>query len=280
MKPAPFCMFRPTTLAGALVMLSHHRARAKLIAGGQSLVPMMNLRLATPEVLIDLGKVAELRRVDEAGDHLVVGATVRQSEILTNPLFRKFTPLLHAAARHIGHVQTRARGTIGGSIAHADPAAEIPMVMLALGATMVARSGRGRREIPAHDFFASALTTALADDEILCDIVIPKTGPGARVSFRELSRRHGDFALASAAAQVSEINGVPVLTASIGGISETPHVCRALAALLRPDGDIDAAAASEIASIDVLDDIYASAGYRRDIAAVLLSDCLREVLRS
>jgi CO/xanthine dehydrogenase FAD-binding subunit len=281
-KPAPFRMFRPTTLGEALTQLSDHRGTAKIIAGGQSLVPMMNLRLVTPDILIDLGRVEELRHVAVMDDALVIGATVRQSEILTDPLVRAYAPLLRAAAAHIGHVQTRARGTIGGSLSHADPAAELSMVMVALGATMVVRSVRGERKVPADEFFASALTTILADDEILCEVAIPKVGAAARVAFREMSRRQGDFAIASAAVQLWEVAGIATLSASLGGVSETPHACRALAGLLslqaRQDGDIEAAVASELSSIEFLDDIFASAGYRRDLAAVLLGDCLREVL--
>ena len=282
MKPAPFKMFRPTSLEEALDLLAQHDGGAKIIAGGQSLVPLMNLRLATPEILVDLGRISSLRGAREEGNDLVIGAMTRQSQILVDPLFRKFAPLICQAAAHIGHVQTRARGTIGGSISHADPAAELPMVTVALKATMVVRSVRGERRVPASGFFESALATALAGDEVLCEIMVPKAHQAARTSFRELSRRHGDFAIASAAAQLSDIDGKPTLVGSIGGISETPHACAALGRLnlggTAQDHEIEAAVTQELEAAELLSDIYASADYRRQVAAVLLGDCLREVL--
>jgi aerobic carbon-monoxide dehydrogenase medium subunit len=282
MKPAPFKMFRPTSPEEALDLLARHDGGAKIIAGGQSLVPLMNLRLATPEILIDLGRISSLRGVREEGNDLVIGAMTRQSQILVDPLFKKFAPLICQAAAHIGHVQTRARGTIGGSISHADPAAELPMVMVALKATMVVRSVRGERRVAACGFFESALTTALAGDEVLCEIMVPKAHQAARTSFRELSRRHGDFAIVSAAAQLSDVDGKPTLVGSIGGISETPHACAVLGRLnlggMAQDHEIEATVTEELDAIELLSDIYASADYRRQIAAVLLGDCLREVL--
>jgi aerobic carbon-monoxide dehydrogenase medium subunit len=282
MKPAPFKMFRPASLEEALDLLAQHDGGAKIIAGGQSLVPLMNLRLATPEILIDLGKISGLRGVRDEGDDLVIGAMTRQSQILVDPLFRKFAPLICQAASHIGHVQTRARGTIGGSISHADPAAELPMVMVALNATMVVRSARGERRVAASGFFESALATALAGDEVLCEIIVPKAHQAARTSFRELSRRHGDFAIASAAVQLSDVDGKPTLVGSIGGISETPHACVVLGRLnlggMAKDHEIEVAVVEELDAIELLSDIYASADYRRKVAAVLLGDCLREVL--
>ncbi len=282
MKPARFEMFRPRTLDEALGLLAEHVVKAKIIAGGQSLVPLMNLRMATPEVLIDLARVPELRGTREVGEHLVIGAMTRQSELLTDPIVKSLAPLICKAAHHIGHVQTRARGTIGGSISHADPAAELPMVMVALSAIMVIRSRQQEREVAAKDFFQSALSSALAEDEILCHIKIPKAAKNARAAFRELARRHGDFAIVSVALQVSGDGTSKKLAGSIGGISEVPHLCRALDRLVSKDtrkaGDIESAVKREIEQVDVLTDIYATAAYRRDLAAVLLSDCLREVL--
>jgi CO/xanthine dehydrogenase FAD-binding subunit len=282
MKPAPFKMFRPSSLEEALDLLAQHDGSAKIIAGGQSLVPLMNLRLATPEILIDLGKISDLRGVREAGENLVIGAMTRQSRMIVDPLFKQFAPLLCQAAAYIGHVQTRARGTIGGSISHADPAAELPMVMVALNATMVVRSARGERRVAASGFFESALATALAGDEVLCEIMVPKAHQAARTSFRELSRRHGDFAIASAAVQLSNVEGRPTLVGSIGGISEKPHACAVLGRLnldgTARDDEIEAAVTEELDTIELLSDIYASADYRRKVAAVLLGDCLREVL--
>jgi CO/xanthine dehydrogenase FAD-binding subunit len=282
MKPAPFRMLRPRALDEALELLAEHAARAKIIAGGQSLVPLMNLRMATPEILIDLARIDELRGIGARGDDLVIGAMTRQRELLADPLVQQWAPLLGKAVCHIGHVQTRARGTIGGSIAHADPAAELPMVMAALGATMVIRRRQQQREVPASAFFLSALSTVLAEDEILCQIKIPKAPENTRSVFRELARRHGDFAIVSVALQVCGDRASAKLIGSIGGISEVPHVCCELNSLVpdvsRHADDIEAAVNREIAHIDVLTDIYATADYRRSLAAVLLTDCLHEVL--
>jgi CO/xanthine dehydrogenase FAD-binding subunit len=270
-------MLRPATLAEALDLLATHRGTARLLAGGQSLVPMMNLRLATPEILIDLGRVAELRRIDAGADELTIGAMVRQVDLLSDPLIAAHAPLLVRAAVHIGHVQTRARGTVGGSLAHADPSAEIPTVMVALGATLIVRSAAASRRIPAGAFLTGALTTALADDEILCAVTVPKPQLPVRASFREMSRRHGDFAMASVAVQMSGAGDAATLQVALGGVAETPHLCRGLRAM-PPAAGIAEAIARELEAVAFLEDIHVSAAYRRELAAALLADGLREVL--
>lgn len=280
MKPAPFDLYRPDRLADAMSLLSDNTDGAKVIAGGQSLVPVMNLRLAMPRLLIDLGRITELGTLSLSGETLVIGATVRQAELLRDPLVATHAPLLHAATRHVGHVQTRARGTIGGSVAHADPAAELPTALAALEATMIVRSVRGERQVPASRFFVGALSTDLADDEILCSIAVPCAPSGSRASFQEIARRHGDFAVASAAVQRNGRDGT--ITAAIGGLLPSPHRCLRLVAALAgtpPDRNrIAAAIADELRPLEPMSDVFASGEYRARIAAVLLADALEEVM--
>lgn len=277
MKPAAFDLLRPRDLANALAALAEHKGDAKIIAGGQSLVPLLNLRMATPAILIDVARLEETAAVRDAGEYLAVGATVRQCALLRDPLVARFAPLLAAAVPHIGHVQTRARGTIGGSLAHADPAAEIPTVITALDGMLVVRSLRGERIIPASDFFLSALTSALDEDELLCEIRIPKASESARAAFREIARRHGDFAIASAAVQATRApNGISV-AAALGGVAETPHRCRPMFFPSPPTRDAaEHVAAEELSALCPLSDIHATASYRARLARGLLADCILE----
>lgn len=279
MKPAAFDLVRPETLAEALAMLGAHADDAKVIAGGQSLVPVMNFRLAKPAVLVDLNRIDGLAGIRRDGAVLRIGAMTRQRELLESALVRECAPLLSAAMPLIGHVQTRSRGTIGGSLAHADPAAELPLVTVALDAEMVLASRDGERRLPAHAFFIDAMTTEIRSDEILTEIALPVAPAGTRISFRELSRRHGDFAIAAVAAQYARGQ----LALAIGGIEATPR---------RLAGIEDAAPrvadragwrdliGAELAGAQALDDLQASAEYRRRLAAVLIEDCLSEVLSS
>lgn len=281
MKPAPFRLFRPDSIDSALELLAVHRNDAKIIAGGQSLVPMMNLRMVSPDVLIDIGLIKELCFIREEGDCVGIGAATRQSALVAAAHLSGLVPLLHRAAHHVGHVQTRARGTLGGSLAHADPAAELCLAVALLDAGLLLRSVRGEREVRAGDFFQSALTTSLEPDEILCEVRISKTPPLARVSFRELARRHGDFAIAAIAVQLEPSpKGGWLLRAAVGGIQDAPHVFRSVP-LLRHDALGRAVAFSaiekELATLSANTDIHASGGYRVEVSRALLSDCLDEV---
>jgi CO/xanthine dehydrogenase FAD-binding subunit len=260
-KPAVFELARPRTLENALALLAAHAADAKLPAGGQTLVPVMNLRLATPRILIDLNTVTGLAGIRLEGERLHIGAMTRQAELLRDPLVCTTAPLLEKAARYIGHVQTRSRGTVGGSLAHADPAAELPLIMVALEATFTLRSKAGERSLPAYEFFRGALTTALRPDEMLTEIAVPVAARGTRASFRELSRRHGDFAIVAAAAQRSEAG----VTLAVGGLEAVPR-------RLDPER-----VAAQLAAAQPLDDLHASAEYRRHLACVLVQECLAEV---
>jgi carbon-monoxide dehydrogenase medium subunit len=199
MKPPAFEYVRPSTVTEAVAALAEGDGDAKLIAGGQSLVPLLNFRLASPSVLVDLNGVNGLDRIERDGDRLRLGAMTRMRRLETDPVVRESLPLLAAAAEWVGHVQIRNRGTVGGSIAHADPAAEIPAVCLLLDGVMTAVGPGGARRIAADDFFAGFLMTALADDEVLAEVELAIPSDRHRWGFREFAPRHGDFALAGAA---------------------------------------------------------------------------------
>ena len=277
MKPSPFEMVCPNALNEVLDLLALH-ADAKVLAGGQSLVPMMNLRLVQPELLIDLNRVRGLSDISFADGELRIGAMVRQKALFGHPLVERHSPLIAAAMPHIGHVQTRNRGTIGGSIAHADPAAELPLVVAALNGTLVVQSKRGVRKISADSFFVDGLTTTLESDELLTEIRLPSAPVGISVAFREFARRHGDFAIASACVQLSDRE----LVAALGGVGGRPHICRDLSEAFSrgcPGSDrLSTLIAHEVGLLQPQSDLQASAEYRRHLACLALTKCLQQVM--
>jgi aerobic carbon-monoxide dehydrogenase medium subunit len=275
MKPAPFVYHAPTTLDEALALLAEHGDDAKPLAGGQSLVPLMNFRLARPAHLVDLNRVAELGYVRGEDAGVRIGAMTRQRDVERSPVIASGWPVVAAAVRHIGHVHIRNRGTIGGSLAHADPAAELPATMLALEAEVVARSARGERRLAARDLFLSHYATGLEPDELLTEIRIPALPTGTGWAFEELTRRHGDFALVGVAATVTlrDDGAIGEARLALSGAGPTPIRASATERLLvgqRP-GEALFREAGERASreIDPDADLHASADYRRAIAAVL-----------
>ena len=279
MKPAAFEMYRPRALDEALDLLVRHGEDSRLIAGGQSLVPMMNLRLATPAVLIDLNNVAGLAGIRLDGATVRIGAATRQQDVLESSLVRRHAPLLAAAIAQIGHYVTRCRGTVGGSLANADPASELMLVAVALDARMTLCGTRGERSVAAHEFFLDTMTTALGPAEILTAVTVPAAADGTRIAFREHARRHGDFAIAAAAAQLSPKDGA--LRAALGAVTPVPILCRRIEDAYRAGrlaDNLDAIVAAEIAAIDPIADIRSSAPYRRKLAAFCLTDAVREVI--
>lgn len=274
MKPARFDHLLPASLDEALTMLAAHAPDARPLAGGQSLVPMMNFRLARPTVLVDLNKIPELAYIRDPGDHLAIGAMTRERAIENSDLVRAASPLLHDATLNIAHLPIRSRGTIGGSISNADPAAEYPATVLALDAVLVARSVRGAREIPAAAFFDGVMTTALAPDEILAEIRVPKAPPGSGGAFVEIARRHGDFALAGVAAQIT-LDGETVTDIRLAACGVGPGPIRLTVAedILRAGGLTDPALAeagrAAAAAADPDGDVHATAAYRRKLAGVM-----------
>ncbi|RMF67351.1 MAG: xanthine dehydrogenase family protein subunit M [Calditrichaeota bacterium] len=283
MKPAPFKYFAPTSVAEVLSLLNQYGYDAKVLAGGQSLVPTMNFRLAQPEVLVDLNGVSDLFYLNESDQSLHFGAMVRQRHAERSALVAEHAPLIHEVMPHIAHPQIRNRGTIGGSLAHADPAAELPAVMVALDATFLLRSEKGERRLPAESFFLDLFTTALEPEEILAEVSVPYLPAKTGWAFREVARRHGDFALVGVAAVVTLdekqcCRNARVVLISVGnGPVRATKAEQALAGQKLSASVIGEAA--QIASeqdIDPPDDLHASSAYRRHLARVLTRQALTQ----
>jgi CO/xanthine dehydrogenase FAD-binding subunit len=273
MKPARFDYYDPTSLDEALRLLTQFGDTAKPLAGGQSLVPMMNMRLARPAQLVDLNRLGELDYLKIDNGQLRIGAMTRQRSLERSKIVAEDWPLLQEAARYIGHVQIRNRGTVGGSLVHAYPSAELPVVMTALDATLVLRSEKSERLVRAEEFFVDVMTTVLQPDELLVEIRVPQADPGSGWSFQEVSRRHGDFALMGVAAIIT-----PDANGNIGGArlvftGAVPARSRGAEALLigkPPHRDLFMEAARFAATaLDPESDIHATAQYRKEVAAVL-----------
>ncbi|MDI3339243.1 MAG: xanthine dehydrogenase family protein subunit M [Sphaerobacter sp.] len=274
MKPPVFDYRAPVSVEETQQALAEYQADGKLLAGGQSLVPMLNMRLARPAVLIDINRVTELAfvRADDGG--LTIGALTRQQALLEHPTVQERWPLLAEATRHIGHRTIRNRGTVGGSLAHADPAAELPAVMLALDAVVTVSSTRGERQIPARDFVVDYLTTALEPTELLRSVWVPALPPRTGWAFQEVSRRHGDFALVAVAALVT-LDAAGVCTDArlvLTGVGPTPvpvDLRQTLIGAAPSPAAVAAAAEAAQAAVDPPSDVHAPAEYRRHLARVL-----------
>jgi carbon-monoxide dehydrogenase medium subunit len=273
-KPAAFRYHAARTVDEALALLARTDGDAKLLAGGQSLVPMMNFRLVRPAHLIDLNGIRELAGVSARNGDLVVGAMTRQADAERDPLVRERSPLLAEALPLVGHAAIRNRGTIGGSLAHADPAAELPVVAVALDARLKVRGPAGVRDLAADEFFVSLLTTALAPEEILAEVVLGPWRPGWGWAFQEFARRHGDFAIVSVAVVVALESGrlAQPLRIVLGGVGDRPVRAREAERLLSgepPTAELfEAAARAAVAALDPPADVHGSSEYRRDVARV------------
>jgi aerobic carbon-monoxide dehydrogenase medium subunit len=280
MKMPPFAYHRPDTIDEALQLLADHGSDAKVLAGGQSLLPVMALRLGQPEHVIDIGRVRELEVLDVANGVLRVGATVTHARVEDSWLVSNEVPLVAAAMPWIGHRAIRNRGTVCGSLAHADPAAELPAVALGLDATFVVRSVRGERVISAADFFRGFLSTALEPDELLCEVRFPSTSPWAQCAVNEVARRHGDYAMVGLAAVVEQSGAGVVEHASLTyfSVGSTPVRVSAAEAVLRGQvlrADTIALAVAAVRSeLDPPADNHASSAYRRHVAGVVLERTL------
>jgi 2-furoyl-CoA dehydrogenase FAD binding subunit len=270
MKPAPFDYLRAESLSEALDVLRNEGGDARIIAGGQSLMPMLNMRLAKPRILVDIMRLDELRSVEPRQGKISVGAAVRQTELLEWPLLARDLKLLSLALPWTGHVQTRSRGTICGSIAHADPSAEIPLVVLALGGDIVLRNARKRRRVAARDFFLGVMATDRDDDELIEAVEFPITS--GRCAFREVARRHGDFAIVACAAVATE-RGVRL---AVGGVADMP-VAREFDTL--EGSALDDALNAFAWDLDARDDFHATARYRRDLVRMIGHELIAEVTR-
>ena len=272
MKPRPFDYVRPDTIDEAVAVLAEYGDEARILAGGQSLMAMLNLRLADPAVLVDIARILELDTIRDLGDKIEVGAAVTQNRLLAWPDLAKKLPLLAAALPFVGHFQTRNKGTVCGSVAHADPSSEIPLSLAILAGEVVLRSQRGTRVLAAGAFQRDMLTTAREPDEMIIAVRFPVMS-GRGVAFREVARRHGDFAIIAVAATVE---GATTIRLGIGGISGRPEVRRIAAnghSALRD-------AVNQMASeLEGYDDLHASAAMRRDLLRNLGPVVIEEAIR-
>ncbi|HYM90673.1 MAG TPA: xanthine dehydrogenase family protein subunit M [bacterium] len=281
MKPAQFDYLCPRTVDEAVDLLARHGDDAKVLAGGQSLVPLMNMRLARPAVIIDINRIAALEYLREEHGVLRLGALTRQRAAERSPLVADRCPLLRDALRLVGHVQIRNRGTIGGSIAHADPAAELTAILVALDGEITVRSARGTRVIPAADLFVTYLTTSLDPRELLVEVRIPALPRGAGWSWMEIARRHGDFALAGVGVVLTVRRGaIAEARIALTGVGPTPVRAARAERLLVGRGPSEAlwgeAAEAVRAAVTPEEDIHASAEYRKHVSGVLAQRALRE----
>jgi len=272
-KPPPFVYHAPKNLDEALSLLNQHSSDAKVLAGGQSLVPMMNFRVAQPAILIDLNKIKELAYIKEGSDGLRIGAMTRQRSVERDAKVANRAPLLHETVPHIAHPQIRNRGTIGGSVAHADPAAELPTIMLTLNAKLLAKSQKGERWIEAESFFVGLFTTALEPDEMLVEIRIPDLPARSGYAFEEVARRHGDYAMMGAAATLTldesgKCKDVRLVFLSVG---ETPLLSSFASKVLVGNKPTPELIQSAAANTDIVpsSNIHASERYRKHLANVL-----------
>ena len=270
MKPRKFTYCRPDTVDEALAVLAQHGDDAVVLAGGQSLMPMMNLRLVDAPVILDIGRLPELQFIRSAGDWLEIGAAVTQARLLTHPQLDEQVPLLRRALPFVGHVQTRSRGTVCGSLAHADPSSEIPLCLATLGGQVVLRSARGERVLDAAEFQTGLLSTARASDELIVAARFPLRRAGQGVAFTEVARRHGDFAIVSLAAVVQDGR----VALGVGGVADRPTV-RAWPAA---PAALDEALNDFAWSLGGRDDIHATAHYRRDLVRRLGRTVVQEAL--
>ena len=287
MKPAKFDYHAPATLDAAVGLLAQYKGEARLLAGGQSLLPMMNFRIVTPAALIDLNRVPALAYIRAENGMVRIGAMTRHRAVEFSPLIKGRLPLLAEAIKLVAHLPIRSRGTVGGSLAHADPAAELPMVLQALEGEVAARGPKGERVVKAADLFAGMLTTSLADDEMIVEVRIPAMTSRAGFAVEEFARRRGDFAIAAIAA-ILEGSGERCTKARLASAGVGPASIRLAAAeaLLERDGlgdaAIEAAASKAADAVSPQSDLQASAEYRRHLTRVLAGRALhraRAVLR-
>jgi carbon-monoxide dehydrogenase medium subunit len=281
MKLPPFEYACPTTLPEAVQLLASRDGDAKAIAGGQSLMPMLAFRLAQPALLVDLRKLGDLRGIRLSEKGVTLGAMVRWREIEDDRRLDTAHPLLKAAIAHVAHYQIRNRGTVGGSIAHADPAAEMPGIAMTCDAEIAVVGKAGARVFQAADFFQGALTTALTPDEIIVEVRLPAWPKGRRWGFQEFARRRGDFAMAAAAVFYDQDAGGKAVNAHVGviGVADRPRRLPSVEAALNgqviDEATIAKAEAATHAAVDPQDDIHASAAYRRALVGTMVERALK-----
>lgn len=287
MKPAWFDYYAPQTLGEALTILADAGPDGRVLAGGQSLMPMLNCRIISPAVVVDINRIGALDQLEASVDTLTIGALVRHADLLRSDAVRDGWPLLHEATTQVAHMAIRNRGTVCGSVAHNDPAAEHPSVLVAAGGTVVVASAGGRRELPAEQFFTGMLSNALEPGEMVVELRYPRQPAGTGVAFVEFARRLGDFAIAGAAAMLTLRTGIcERARLTIVGMGEGPFRASDAEALLTgrrldrktaPDA-LAEAAAKVTAAVDPADDVHASSSYRRHLAGVMAARALEAAL--
>ena len=281
MKPVAFDYVRPDTVDEATALLAQYGSEAVLMAGGMSLGPMLNMRLVRPALVMDIGRIGGLDAVSATDSGFMTGATVRQSAALGHRALGHGVPLLHLALPWVGHVQTRNRGTLGGSVSHADPSSEIPLTLATLGGTVHLRSRRGKRAVPAREFFLGMLTTARAPEEMVVALDWPGRRPGECFGFQEIAQRHGDFALTAASCRMRmDADRVAEIAIGLGGVEDRTLVVEPESATGERAGpDLFAAIAADVAGrLDPIADHAAPAAYRRALARVLIRRVLEQAL--
>ncbi|QCJ41226.1 xanthine dehydrogenase family protein subunit M [Bacillus sp. S3] len=280
MKPAKFNYLRPTTIEEAIRLLEEYGEDAKIISGGQSLIPVLNMRLSTPKYLIDVSRIKDLNYIKKDGPFLAIGALTRHYEVEESELVRKYCPLLSEGMKNVGHPQIRSRGTIGGSIAHADPSAELPCIISALRGEVVIIGPDGERTVPTEEFFLTYLLTSLEPTELVKEIRFPIINENDGSAFVEITRRHGDFALVEVAAVVGldEEGHFSSVRLAVGGVGPTPVVLEEIEDFLNgkePKEDVITEAVSSMENyLDPESDLHSSREYRIHLASVLTKKAL------
>ena len=282
MKASAFSYARATSVANALELLVAHGDKAKVLSGGQSLMPAMNLRLISPELIVDIGEITELRGIAVRGGVLSIGALARHVDLLRSPEIAAHAPLLTEAVAHVAHPAIRNRGTLGGSLAHADPASELPACMVALNATIIVRGQTGERQIAAGDFFTGIYETALSAQELLVAVELPVAQKNSAHFFHEFARRHGDYAIAGLAARAIVQGGLFTdLRTAFFAVGDRPILAKAAAKLVNvgiTPALLSEASAALGEELDPQEDHQASAAMRRHLAKILLARCASALL--
>ncbi|MDE2378846.1 xanthine dehydrogenase family protein subunit M [Bradyrhizobium sp.] len=282
MKASAFAYARATSVANALELLAVHGEKARVLSGGQSLIPAMNLRLVAPDLIVDIGELAELRGIAVRGETLVIGALTRHADLLKSSDIVKCAPLLAAAVAHIAHPAIRNRGTIGGSLAQADPASELPACMLALGASIVVRGPGGEQRMAAEDFFTGIYETRLAAQDLLVAVELPLARRGSAHFFQEFARRHGDYAIVGLAAQAAlQGEGFADLRLGYFSVGDKPVLAKAaskLAGVAITPALLAEASDALSHELDPHGDQQATPAMRRHLAKVLLARCVASLL--
>jgi len=284
MKPAPFDYIAPATITEACSAIAEAGGGATVLAGGQTLMPLLNLRMSQPFIVVDINKIPELKGIARVNGGIRIGPMTRQCEVIESEVLARDLPVLVEAVRHVGHHQTRNRGTVGGSIALGEPAAELPATAVALGATIEARSIRGTRQIPATEFYLGPYMTSLEPDELVTGITFPDWPKGHTTLFNEVAQRPGDFALVGIVGALVIESGI-ISRVGLGwfGMGPTPINARSAEQMLRGKSlseiDLQAVAERAVADTSPFDDHHASAEYRRTVGRRILARTLRDALK-